>query len=234
MARYITDDAALRSVADAIRLKGKTVDVLTFPDGFTAAINSIETGGAQPQLYAPTVSLSGRLMTVVPNASNGAFVDAWNVYVKPSDGDYSLGTTVPVSTLTVDLSQLSLPLDNYKIRVTATGESFRESNASNAVELGSAAISSGTLKVEIQASAKPDTPETDGTEADGDIDLNLAGAAGAAGINEAAWDVAAAYIRGETDGSPSAAARGKANIAQSLLAVTKAVAYGASIGETAL
>lgn len=37
-------DAAMSSVADAIRAKGGTTESLTWPDGFKAAIAGIETG----------------------------------------------------------------------------------------------------------------------------------------------------------------------------------------------
>ena len=56
-------NAALGAIADAIRAKGGTSAPLTFsaPSGgnFPAAIASIPTGVPLPQLYAPTVSLSG-------------------------------------------------------------------------------------------------------------------------------------------------------------------------------
>ena len=38
-------DAGLKSIADAIRTKGGTSDVMAFPAGFVAAIEAIETGG---------------------------------------------------------------------------------------------------------------------------------------------------------------------------------------------
>lgn len=39
------NDTSLDSVADAIRAKGGTSDVLVFPDGFVSAISAIQTGG---------------------------------------------------------------------------------------------------------------------------------------------------------------------------------------------
>lgn len=38
-------DAGMKSVADAIRLKGGTSDALVFPEGFVSAISAIQTGG---------------------------------------------------------------------------------------------------------------------------------------------------------------------------------------------
>ncbi len=37
-------DAGLKSIADAIRAKGKTSASLTFPDGFSSAVTAIKTG----------------------------------------------------------------------------------------------------------------------------------------------------------------------------------------------
>lgn len=46
----IVKSESLSSVANAIREKGKTTEQLAFPDGFTAAIMAIQSGGVSPQL----------------------------------------------------------------------------------------------------------------------------------------------------------------------------------------
>ncbi len=46
MAYRKVDEASLTSVADAIRAKAGTSDVLTFPGGFVSAVHSIQTGGS--------------------------------------------------------------------------------------------------------------------------------------------------------------------------------------------
>ena len=38
-------DAGMKSVADAIRAKAGTTDLLVWPDGFKAAVEGIQTGG---------------------------------------------------------------------------------------------------------------------------------------------------------------------------------------------
>lgn len=43
MTDYLTNDAALKKVADAIRAKGGTTAPLVFPDGFSAAVGAIST-----------------------------------------------------------------------------------------------------------------------------------------------------------------------------------------------
>jgi len=45
MAKYLTDELELQSVANAIRAKGGTSESLAFPSGFVSAIEGIETGG---------------------------------------------------------------------------------------------------------------------------------------------------------------------------------------------
>jgi len=44
MAEYLTNTTDLTSVANAIRTKGGTTELLTYPDGFVAAIQAIQTG----------------------------------------------------------------------------------------------------------------------------------------------------------------------------------------------
>ena len=46
------NDNSLASLADAIRSKGGTSDVLVFPDGFVSAISAIQTGGGVPSRQA--------------------------------------------------------------------------------------------------------------------------------------------------------------------------------------
>lgn len=50
MAEYLTNTADLTAVADAIRTKGGTTDPLIYPDGFVAAIESIQAGGGANEL----------------------------------------------------------------------------------------------------------------------------------------------------------------------------------------
>ena len=45
MAEYLVTDSDMTKVADAIRAKGNTTDLLSFPDGMAAMINSIQSGG---------------------------------------------------------------------------------------------------------------------------------------------------------------------------------------------
>lgn len=58
MADYLTTDAELKSIADAIRTKGSTSETLSYPDGFVSAIEGISGGGGSGiQMQQITVEL---------------------------------------------------------------------------------------------------------------------------------------------------------------------------------
>ena len=67
MAEYKVTDTSLTSVANAIRTKGNTSSILSFPDGFVSAIQNIPTG-EQPTLITKTVSLNGIYTAASDNA----------------------------------------------------------------------------------------------------------------------------------------------------------------------
>lgn len=51
MGLYLTDEADLKSVANAIRSKGSTITALSFPTGFVSAINNLSSGSSAPDAY---------------------------------------------------------------------------------------------------------------------------------------------------------------------------------------
>lgn len=67
MADYLTNDADLKAVADAIRAKGGTSAPLTYPDGFVSAIGAISSSNHRHYEYdnPAAVSGSGNYITVV-------------------------------------------------------------------------------------------------------------------------------------------------------------------------
>lgn len=65
MAEYLTNDADLKKVADAIRTKGGTSAALKYPDGFTSAIGAIKT---TPILQAKTVTPAREQQEVDPDS----------------------------------------------------------------------------------------------------------------------------------------------------------------------
>lgn len=83
-------------------------------------------GGDQPQLHAPTISLSNSTLSIVNPTTNGDFVNSYKIY---SDGAI-------VATITenqIDLDTLQLSIGTHTIKVTAGGTNFESSPFSNEV-----------------------------------------------------------------------------------------------------
>lgn len=70
MAKYLISDTILKKVADAIRVKGGTTAPLVFPDGFSAAVGAIQTGGG-------TVTVTGPAITFIDY--DGTLVTKWAI-----------------------------------------------------------------------------------------------------------------------------------------------------------
>lgn len=64
MADYLTNDADLKAVADAIRAKGGTSEPLTYPGGFASAIEAIKT---TPTLQEKAVTPSATVQEITPD-----------------------------------------------------------------------------------------------------------------------------------------------------------------------
>lgn len=128
MSKKLYEENSIKAIADAIRGKNGSTDTYKLAE-MAAAITAIETGGgAQPQLNAPTISITEDTLTITPNKNNGNFVTGYNVYVDPGTGYMLFGQ---VTTLVNDLTQYQVPPGDYKIKVTAAGENFIESDYSN-------------------------------------------------------------------------------------------------------
>ena len=83
-------------------------------------------GGEQPTLFPPSISLDGDILTITPNADNGAFATSYDLY----------DNGVPVGNYTstvIDMSTLSLPSGVRHYTVKAKGEHFNDSAESNEV-----------------------------------------------------------------------------------------------------
>ena len=128
MSKKLYEENSIKAIADAIRGKNGSTDTYKLAE-MAAAITAIETGGgAQPQLNAPTISITEDTLTITPNKNNGNFVNGYNVYVDPGTGYMLFGQ---VTTLVNDLTQYQVPPGDYKIKITAAGENFIESDYSN-------------------------------------------------------------------------------------------------------
>ena len=104
MADYLVTDSELTSVADAIRTKGGTSTLLSFPTGFVSAIDEIPTGsggtytwfGANPVLLAEnTVTRTlddTNYSSLTPSTSQStlSFSNAFNLLSFQGEPDYDL------------------------------------------------------------------------------------------------------------------------------------------------
>lgn len=90
-------DAAMTSVADAIRAKSGTDDSLAFPDGFVSAVEGIQAGeeigyGTNGMIYIENVVVPDYVTTLTANvyAANG-FKSVYAPEVTALDGHYCFG-----------------------------------------------------------------------------------------------------------------------------------------------
>ncbi len=96
MAEYLTNTTDLTAVADAIRAKGGTSNLLVYPDGFVTAIQSIDTtGGTKPATL--TITSSNYAGT-----QEGVFVFVNSEgHIERLDRSYGSGFTFPITIETV-------------------------------------------------------------------------------------------------------------------------------------
>ena len=93
-----------------------------------SVVVNIPSGGEQPTLNAPSISLSGTTLTITNPASNGNFVTKYALY----NGSTLLLTTADAST-TIDLSLWITTAGTYTLTVKAKGTNFNDSASSNTV-----------------------------------------------------------------------------------------------------
>lgn len=83
MAKYLTDELELQSVADAIRAKGGTSASLAFPSGFVSAIEGIEAGGGSGDHSAEDGIVDGTISTYsnsnITTLKRFAFADCYDL-----------------------------------------------------------------------------------------------------------------------------------------------------------
>lgn len=91
-------------------------------------------GGTQPQLHAPTISISEDTLTITPAANNGDFVTGWKGYsTVGGEEEFSLFGTLPAAVTSLDLTTIDLPASTYRFKATASGTNFQDSADSNVV-----------------------------------------------------------------------------------------------------
>ena len=93
MAEYLTNTTDLTLVADAIRTKGGTTELLTYPDEFVIAIQAIQTG---PELQIIVNVTSGATVTATKGSLSvsGTSVNGTCTLVVPEAGTWSVKATL--------------------------------------------------------------------------------------------------------------------------------------------
>ena len=93
MAEYLTNTTDLTLVADAIRTKGGTTELLTYPDEFVIAIQAIQTG---PELQIIVTVTSGATVTATKGSLSvsGTSVNGTCTLTVPEAGTWSVSATL--------------------------------------------------------------------------------------------------------------------------------------------
>ena len=93
MAEYLTNTTDLTLVADAIRTKGGTTELLTYPDEFVIAIQAIQTG---PELQIIVTVASGATVTATKGSLSvsGTSVNGTCTLTVPEAGTWSVSATL--------------------------------------------------------------------------------------------------------------------------------------------
>ena len=93
MAEYLTNTTDLTLVANAIRTKGGTTELLTYPDEFVIAIQAIQTG---PELQIIVTVKSGATVTATKGSLSvsGTSVNGTCTLVVPEAGTWSVSATL--------------------------------------------------------------------------------------------------------------------------------------------
>jgi len=115
-----TFESKMNALAASINTKAGTSGAKDLDD-LKSAVDSISTGGAQPQLNAPTISISGETLTISNPSTNGNFVTSYDIYVDNVQ-------TYNTANTTYSLSEISA--DTATITVKAKGTNFQDSAAS--------------------------------------------------------------------------------------------------------
>lgn len=93
MAEYLTNTTDLTLVADAIRIKGGTTELLTYPDEFVTAIQAIQTGTELQIIVSVT---SGATVTATKGSMSvsGTSVNGTCTLTVPEPGEWAVSATL--------------------------------------------------------------------------------------------------------------------------------------------
>ena len=143
MAEYLTNTNDLTLVADAIRTKGGTTELLTYPDEFVIAIQAIQTG---PELQIIVTVKSGATVTATKGSLSvsGTSVNGTCTLTVPEAGTWSVSATLGGQTS--DTKTVSIT-DSYAVALTffsATITVTVDSGATVTLKKGGATIDTKT------------------------------------------------------------------------------------------
>lgn len=143
MAEYLTNTNDLTLVADAIRTKGGTTELLTYPDEFVIAIQAIQTG---PELQIIVTVKSGATVTATKGSLSvsGTSVNGTCTLTVPEAGTWSVKATL--NGQTSNTQNVSV-VDSYAVELTffsATITVTVDSGASVTLKKGGATIDTKT------------------------------------------------------------------------------------------
>ena len=114
MAEYLTNTTDLTSVANAIRTKGGTTELLTYPDEFVTAIQAIQTG-TELQIVATVTSGATVTATKGSLSVSGTSVNGTCTLVIPEAGTWSVSATLGGQTSNTKTVSIT---DTYMVSLT--------------------------------------------------------------------------------------------------------------------
>ena len=124
MAEYLTNTTDLTSVANAIRTKGGTTELLTYPDEFVTAIQAIQTG---TELQIIVTVTSGATVTATKGSLSvsGTSVNGTCTLVVPEAGTWSV--TATLNGETSNTMNVSVK-DSYALTLNFLNDNFADND----------------------------------------------------------------------------------------------------------
>ena len=137
MVEYLTNTTDLTSVANAIRTKGGTTELLTYPDEFVTAIQAIQTG---TELQIIVTVTSGATVTATKGSLSvsGTSVNGTCTLIVPEAGTWSVSATLGGQTS--NTKNVSV-VDSYEVALNFFANNFADNDWSDII----AACHSGSV-----------------------------------------------------------------------------------------
>ena len=119
MAEYLTNTTDLTLVADAIRTKGGTTELLTYPDEFVTAIHAIQTG---TELQIIVTVESGATVTATKGSLSvsGTSVNGTCTLTVPEAGEWTVSATLGGQTTNSNIVNVVSSYDTFLAFVSTT------------------------------------------------------------------------------------------------------------------